>query len=91
MLKRPVVGDFRVQEEFGGVFSAAEPAPEVLAGAAAALEAAGQDTLYARVDGVVRDGRLEVMELELVEPSLFLGTAPGAVDRFAAVIAAGLD
>jgi hypothetical protein len=90
VLKRPVGGDFRVQEEFGGVFSAAEPAPEVLAGAAAALAAAGKETLYARVDGVVRAGRLEVMELELVEPSLFLGTAAGAAERFAAEIVAAL-
>jgi hypothetical protein len=35
------------------------------------------------VDGVVRNGRLEVMELELVEPSLFLEPSPGAVERFA--------
>ena len=38
------------------------------------------------MDGVVRNGRFELMELELVEPSLFLETAPGAADRFARAI-----
>jgi len=83
VLKRPVRGDFRVQEEFGGAFGPAEPPAALLSAAHVALEAAGQETLYARVDGVVRGGRFELMELELVEPSLFLGTAPGAAERFA--------
>jgi hypothetical protein len=82
VLKRPVSGDFRVQEEFGGAFAPAEPPSSLLSAARAALEAGGQTTLYARVDGVVRGGRFEVMELELVEPSLFLGTAPSAAERF---------
>jgi glutathione synthase/RimK-type ligase-like ATP-grasp enzyme len=83
VLKRPERGDFRVQEEFGGVLVPAEASPAIVEAAARALEAAGQDTLYARVDGVVRGGRLEVMELELVEPSLFLGPSPEAARRFA--------
>ncbi|MGF1662706.1 MAG: RimK family alpha-L-glutamate ligase [Kineosporiaceae bacterium] len=44
--------------------------------------------LYARVDTVPGpDGRPLVLEVELTEPSLFLGLGPGAVERFAAVIA----
>jgi glutathione synthase/RimK-type ligase-like ATP-grasp enzyme len=44
--------------------------------------------LYARVD-LVRgdDGRPMLLELELAEPSLFLGSADGAADRLAAGIA----
>lgn len=91
VLKRPEAGDFRVQEEFGGVAEAAEPPPEAIATATRALEAAGHQTLYARVDGVVRDGRLELMELELLEPSLFLETSPGAAERFAAAVSEVLD
>lgn len=51
------------------------------------LEAANFPTLYARVD-VVRDdaGELCLMELELVEPSLFLQEAPQAVERLADTI-----
>jgi O-ureido-D-serine cyclo-ligase len=42
---------------------------------------------YARVD-LIRDARGEpvVLELELTEPSLFLAHAPGAADRYAAIL-----
>jgi hypothetical protein len=47
--------------------------------------------LYARVD-LIPDGSAApvVVELELAEPSLFLGTAAGAPERFAAAIAVRL-
>jgi glutathione synthase/RimK-type ligase-like ATP-grasp enzyme len=83
VLKQPEPGDFRVQEEFGGLAVPVEAPPAVIAAATRALQASGQETVYARVDGVVRGGRFEVMELELVEPSLFLETSPGAAERFA--------
>ncbi len=57
--------------------------------AARVLEASGfaSDLLYARVD-VIRDanGALRVMELELIEPSLFLLQHAPALDRFATAI-----
>jgi glutathione synthase/RimK-type ligase-like ATP-grasp enzyme len=90
VLKTPAAGEFRVQEVFGGVASPVEPPPWVAASAQRALEAANHETLYARVDGVARAGRFELMELELVEPSLFLESAPAAADRFAAAISACL-
>ncbi|MEU9026682.1 hypothetical protein AB0D46_03920, partial [Streptomyces sp. NPDC048383] len=50
--------------------------------------AAGAVGVYARVD-LVRgpDGAPVVMELELIEPNLFLTAAPGGVDRFVAAVA----
>ena len=42
--------------------------------------------LYARVDGCVVDGGFVLMELELIEPALFLGMAPGAADRLAVAV-----
>ncbi len=52
------------------------------------LAASPGPVLYARVD-LVRgeDGTPQLMELELIEPSLFLDRAPAAVDRLAAAIA----
>jgi hypothetical protein len=61
----------------------AEAPPAVVEAARRALEVGGQETFYARVDGVIRNGRFEVMELELVEPTLFFGASPGAAERFA--------
>jgi hypothetical protein len=47
----------------------------------------GGDLLYARVDLLPTPEGPRVIELELTEPSLFLGYAEGAVDRFAEAIA----
>lgn len=77
IVKRPASGDFRVQEQFGGretLWDASEAAQSL---AAAALAAAPASPVYARVD-MVGDaaGTLHIMELELIEPSLFLHHAP---------------
>jgi len=59
--------------------------------AEAALGSVGFDTLYARVDVVRNDsGDLRLMELELVEPSLFFSLVPEAAERMASAIAARL-
>lgn len=47
----------------------------------------GSAPLYARVDLLPGPDGPVVIELELIEPSLFLGYADGAVDRFAAILA----
>jgi glutathione synthase/RimK-type ligase-like ATP-grasp enzyme len=90
--KRPPVGDFRAQEHLGGrTVLEPEPAAHLVAAARRALEACGPEVpLYARVDALEIDGRLAVMELELVEPLLYLALASGAADRLAAHIDADL-
>lgn len=91
VLKRPADGDYRVQWEFGGSALAATPPDHLVAEAARVLAAAPGDTVYARVDGVVRDGRLLLMELELIEPHLFLGWDAGAAERLAITLAAAMS
>jgi glutathione synthase/RimK-type ligase-like ATP-grasp enzyme len=85
--KSPEHGDFRVQEEHGGVITAIEPLTEMIEGATPALRAVGETLLYARVD-LARDdsGHLVIMELELIEPSLYLRMDPVAPRRFASAI-----
>ena len=46
--------------------------------------------LYARVDGLVCDGRFILMELEVNEPDLGMDLAPGAAERFADALLARL-
>lgn len=85
-----VVGGLYVEEDIGP----ATPTGAELAAARAALAAVpgGPDLLYARVDLVGgADGAPVLMELELVEPSLFLAHAPGAADRVAAAIRSRLE
>ncbi len=88
-LKRPADGDYRVQDDFGGTSTPADPAPVVRAGADAALAALDSRTppVYARVDGVVSAGRFLLMELELIEPYLFLPHHPSAATRLAEAVA----
>jgi hypothetical protein len=50
---------------------------------AAPWNGAFEPPLYARVDGVVADGRFVLRELEVNEPGLGLDLAPGSADRFA--------
>ncbi|HEY7529548.1 MAG TPA: hypothetical protein VIC56_02590 [Gemmatimonadota bacterium] len=45
------------------------------------------DLLYARVDGVYEDGVFTLLELEVLEPSLFFELEPGSADRFADALA----
>lgn len=69
-------GDFRVQPQYGGATMAIDPSPEARDAAAAVLAACGKDLTYARVD-LIRclDGSLTLMELEVIEPDLFLAFA----------------
>ena len=88
--KIPAPGDFRVQFHHGGTDVAHDPTADELALVASAMEAAGPDLLYARVDMVTPSGAApQLMELELIEPYLFLAVAPeGVVDRVVAAVLA---
>lgn len=84
--KRPRPGDFRVQDLYGGTVAHCEPGPALQDLAVAALAVTPAPCTYARVDCVIHEGRPVIMELELIEPELFLGAAPGAPQRFAAAL-----
>lgn len=81
--KRPQPGDFRVQPEYEGIISPHSPAADELAAAEAVLDQVHEDLLYARVD-LVRslDGSPVLMELELVEPDLYLEYDPAGGAAF---------
>ncbi|PTR34105.1 hypothetical protein C8J98_102293 [Luteibacter sp. OK325] len=88
VIKRPKAGDYRVQSDFGGVALAAEPGADLIASASRVLEATAAighaDVAYARIDGVISQGRFLLMELEVIEPFLHLGNRADASERFAA-------
>lgn len=92
VLKKAAPGDFRVQSEYGGTAIAVEPptaarhrAEEVLRALRRRHTLGAADPLYARVDLLAADEHL-LMELELIEPALFLACHPQAADRLAAAI-----
>ena len=86
VIKVPREGDFRVQNDFGGSEQAMSPALFIRRRAEEILGVRGRDSVYARVDVVVNEGRFLLMELELIEPVLFLGSDPEAAERFAVAI-----
>ena len=87
MLFRSQPGDFRVQPEYDGIISACTPEADELEAAARILAAVGEPLLYARID-LARglDGRPALIELELIEPDLYLGYDPAAGAAFAAAV-----
>jgi glutathione synthase/RimK-type ligase-like ATP-grasp enzyme len=82
-LKRPASGDFRVNSDYQGTVEPFQPDADLVRQARAVLDVLEDVPLYARVDVVVRDGDLIVVELELNEPALFMSMAPAAAVRFA--------
>jgi glutathione synthase/RimK-type ligase-like ATP-grasp enzyme len=85
VLKRPKAADFRVQEEHGGAIRAVKTEAALRDAGDAALRAIGPAPLYARPDFVRANDRSGywLIELELIEPSLYLRMDPGAPERFA--------
>ena len=93
--KRPAIGEFRVHEHRGGITRATEASAAEAEVALAACEVArartGADLLYARADLVAAsDGEPLIMELELIEPSLYLHTVPAAAATLAEAVVSWL-
>jgi glutathione synthase/RimK-type ligase-like ATP-grasp enzyme len=89
--KRPAAGDFRVQEDHGGLIDPHTPDAELKAVAEHVMEAVGRDLLQARIDLVrLEDGSLALMELEGIEPSLYFRTSEDAPRHFADAVEAWL-
>lgn len=89
LLKSPASGDFRVQEEHGASLQPIHPDASLLGRANEIVETLALVPLYLRVD-LVRGPAEDcwwLMELELIEPSLYLRLDPEAPGRFAAAIA----
>ncbi|MBT8064023.1 MAG: hypothetical protein KJN94_03300 [Gammaproteobacteria bacterium] len=87
ILKVPAASEFRSQEERGAEIRPVLAEQQLLQRGGEAIATLAPAPLYARIDFVRdRDGDFRVMEMELIEPSLYLRTDPGAPLRFAEAI-----
>jgi glutathione synthase/RimK-type ligase-like ATP-grasp enzyme len=87
ILKTPKADDFRVQEEHGAEIKPFEPAAELLATGEKIVQCISPTPLYARIDLVRTEaGEFAVVELELIEPSMYLRMAKHAPQMFAEAI-----
>ena len=86
--KVPATGDIRVQPEFGSDVRPEEPSDEARETSRMVLDAIGRELPDARVDLVrAEDGTLRLIELEIIEPQLYLRWAPETARTFASAIA----
>ena len=82
VLKQAKEGDFRVQDDFGGIVTVYDPTPDEIAWAEEVVTLTGLGPLYARVDAILDNkGLLAVSELELIEPELWFRLNPEAADK----------
>lgn len=81
--KAPASGDFRVQTEHGGSIEPYDADAALRETAARVLAACPGHTLYARVDLIPTAAGPRLMEVELIEPDLFLDYVDGTADRLA--------
>lgn len=86
--KRPAPGDYRAHGIYGGTVEPATPEPDDLQQVEDMSRALPFDLAYARFDVLRVDGRLAILELEAIEPMLYLDRAPGSADRLAESILA---
>ncbi|UXX77913.1 hypothetical protein N7E81_11100 [Reichenbachiella carrageenanivorans] len=87
VLKKAKVGDFRVQDDFGGTVHTYEPTAAEIAFAERVVAACDPVPTQARVDFIWgNDGDLCVSELELIEPELWFRNEKGAAEQLATLI-----
>ncbi|MGB0931005.1 MAG: ATP-grasp domain-containing protein [Chitinophagales bacterium] len=92
VLKNNPTGDFRIQESYGGLSHIMDIPASFISQAATILQAVDLPHQYVRVDVLERDGKLYLMELELIEPSLFLELGgEEVIERFGELVIRGLE
>ena len=80
--KKPVDGDFRVQSLFGGQYTLVQPTTTLIEKAQKIVNTFPDDLLYARVDGIIINSELHLMEIECIEPDLYFNLSENALQRF---------
>jgi hypothetical protein len=91
ILKKPEAGDFRTQEEHGAEILSVDAPPTLIDTAHDVVAMVEPLPVYVRADFVRDDtDRFLVMELELIEPSLYLRTDPASAARFARALTSSL-
>ena len=82
VLKTAKENEFRVQSEFGGTTKSYKPDDSIIKTASEILSQFKGPILYARVDGIIKDGKFILMEIELIEPDLFFEYDKMSLERF---------
>ena len=84
--KVPAINEFRIHQEYGGTRCRINPERELILQAEKIVHKVGCNLLSCRVDVVLRDNKAYLIELEIIDPMLFLGFADEAPHKFACAI-----
>ncbi len=89
--KLPADQEFRVQEKYGGTIELYNPTSLQLEIATRAINSAPAKAIYARVDLIRYKNSDVIMELEIIEPELFLKNSKEGIKRLAHLIKINLS
>ena len=80
--KQAINDDFRIQKQYGGIYSIIYVTPEIIAKAQKVVNTFPENLLYARVDGIVIENEIYLMEIECLEPDLYFNLKENALETF---------
>jgi glutathione synthase/RimK-type ligase-like ATP-grasp enzyme len=85
--KKPPSDDYRAHEKRGATYEPVEPPEIVVDRVRELVDRAELDCLYQRMDGLVLDGSIELMEMECLEPSFYFTHYPEGASSLAKKLA----
>ncbi|NHN25136.1 ATP-grasp domain-containing protein [Flavobacterium jejuense] len=80
--KKPAANDFRIQVQYGGKYTLIQPSKELIQQAQEIINLFPDNLLYVRVDGIIINNKIHLMEVECIEPDLYLNLAPTSIEKF---------
>jgi glutathione synthase/RimK-type ligase-like ATP-grasp enzyme len=80
--KKPANGDFRIQVQFGGKYTLIHPSNDIINQAQKIVNIFPDKLLYARVDGIIINNQLHLMEVECIEPDLYFNLSENSQTNF---------
>ncbi|WP_395054040.1 RimK family alpha-L-glutamate ligase [Flavobacterium sp.] len=80
--KKPAIGDFRIQVQFGGKYTLVHPNKDIINQAQKIVNTFPDKLLYARVDGIIINNQLHLMEVECIEPDLYFNLSENSQTNF---------
>jgi glutathione synthase/RimK-type ligase-like ATP-grasp enzyme len=80
--KVPPQGEYRVQVDYGGIYHYGSVDPEIKKICDRITNRFEEKLLYQRVDGLWRNGKFLIMEVELIEPDLYLNLNKDALNNW---------
>jgi len=80
--KIPEKGDFRVQYQYGGQYRMIELPKSAAEQSDFVASIFINNCLYTRIDGLMHEDKFYIMEVELIEPDLYLNIHPEGIGQF---------